>query len=64
MVREKREEIQNGQEGDKRFENEGGGSEALAGGGRLYRGSIQVRGVQGGSHNVASGDMAGGQLQV
>ena len=58
VVRGQREKIQNGQTGDKRFEDEGGaGVQHQHRGVRLYSGGIRVRG---GSHSVTSGDTVGG----
>ena len=66
VVRGHREKIQNGPTGDKRFEDKGEkGVQHLRRRARLYSEdtSIYVGGVRGESHNVTSGDTAGGQLQ-
>ena len=60
-MREQREKIQNGQSGDKKFEDVGGaGVQHYLRGSRLYSGGIQVGGV---SHSVTSRDTTRGQLQ-
>ena len=64
MVRRQREKIQNGQTGDKMFEDEvGEGVHISKRRARLYSGGIRVGGVRGETHSVTSGDTAGGQLQ-
>ena len=61
VVRGQRENIQSGQKEDKRFEDDGGRSAALADVARLYSEGIHVEGVRGESHSVTSGDSSKGE---
>ena len=59
MMKGQREKIQNGQTGDKKFENEGGRECNISReGARLYSGGIHVGGVRRESHSATSGDTA------
>ena len=64
VMRGQREKTQNGQMGNKRFEDEGRAVlQHWQRGAKLCSEDILVGGVRGGSHSVTNGDTAGGQLQ-
>ena len=61
VVRVPKEKISDGQKGDVKFEDKVGRKYSISRGeAKLYRGVIQVKGVQGGTHSVTSGDKARG----